>query len=66
MDLEVFYKVSGELVPVRIRAMRKDRKSEREGLERLKKTNQRKRGDKMVSALQSAYNGAHLKTKRGF
>jgi hypothetical protein len=56
MDLEVFYKVSGELVPVRICAMRKDRKSEREGLERLKKTNQRKRGEKAVSALQSAYN----------
>jgi hypothetical protein len=56
MDLEVFYKTDGKLVPVRICATRKDKDSERSGLERIEKTNRRKRGDKAVSGLQSAYN----------
>jgi hypothetical protein len=55
-DLEVFYKTGGKLVPVRICAMRKDKDSERAGLARLEKTNQRKRGEKAVSDLQSVYN----------
>jgi len=55
-DLDVFYKAGGKLVPVRICAMRKDGNSEREGIERIKKTNQRKYGDKTASGLQSAYN----------
>jgi hypothetical protein len=55
-DFNVFYKSCGKLVPVRICATRKGRDSERAGFARLEKTNHRKRGDKTVSDLQSAYN----------
>jgi hypothetical protein len=55
-DLEVFYKSNGKLVPLRIRAVRKSKSSEREGLARLKHGNQRKRQGREVSKVQAMYN----------
>jgi hypothetical protein len=55
-SFEVLYLHKGEYVPLRICATRKDRESERAGLKRLKKTNQRKKQGAEVSELQSAYN----------
>jgi hypothetical protein len=48
--------INGRYEPVRICALRKDTGSERSGLKRLKKENQRKRGGKLVSELQKGYN----------
>jgi hypothetical protein len=55
-SFEVMYLHEGSYVPLRICAMRKDHNSERAGLKRLKKTNQRKHQGAEVSKLQSAYN----------
>jgi hypothetical protein len=55
-DLEVFYKLNGKLVPLRICAIRKDKSSEREGLDRLKKENQKKKQSREVSKVQAEYN----------
>jgi hypothetical protein len=55
-SFEVRYLHDGEYMPLRICAMKKDRDSERAGLKRLKKTNQRKKQGAEVSELQSAYN----------
>jgi hypothetical protein len=52
----VYYQCGGEYKPVRICVIRKDRGSERTGLERIAKTNQRKKGKKAVSEAQSEYN----------
>jgi hypothetical protein len=49
-------RINGSYEPVRICAMRKDKGSERAGMKRLVKTNQRKKGGKAVSALQREYN----------
>ena len=48
--------INGRYEPVRICAIRKDRESEEAGLKRLSKTNQRKKGNKEVSALQKENN----------
>ena len=48
--------INGQDVPLRICAVRKDILKEWEGMQRLKKENQRKRGGKPVSALQEEYN----------
>ena len=48
--------IDGQYEPVRFCALRKDEDSERKGLKRLTKTNQRKRGGKAVSELQQEYN----------
>jgi hypothetical protein len=55
-DLEVFYQLHGKLVPLRICAVRKNKSSERKGLERLKHENQRKRQGREVSKVQALYN----------
>jgi hypothetical protein len=52
----VYYRCGGEYKPVRICVIRKDRTSERTGLERIAKTSQRKKGKKAVSEAQSEYN----------
>ena len=46
----------GEYVPVRVCALRKDEDSERKGMKKMIKTNQRKLGGKPVSELQQGYN----------
>jgi hypothetical protein len=46
----------GELRSVRLCAYRKDRESEREGLEAIRKTNARKHGGKAITKKQRAYN----------
>jgi IS4 transposase len=48
--------IDGRYEPVRICALRKDKESERKGLKRLTKENQRKRGGKAVSRLQRENN----------
>jgi hypothetical protein len=48
--------INGRYEPVRICAMRKDKGSEKAGLKRLKKENQRKRGGKPISELQRESN----------
>lgn len=48
--------INDQYEPVRICVMRKDKASERKGLKRLKKENQRKRGGKPVSELQQESN----------
>jgi hypothetical protein len=48
--------INGRYEPVRVCAMRKDWDSERKGMKRLVKANQRKRGGKPVSELQSENN----------
>lgn len=53
---EVYCRIEGEVVPLRICALRKDGDSERAGLKRLRRTNQRKRGGKGVSKEQEEYN----------
>jgi hypothetical protein len=55
-DFEVYYRWQGEYIPLRVCGMRKDRTSERAGLKRLTKENQRKRQGKEVSKKQKAYN----------
>jgi hypothetical protein len=55
-SFEVRYLHKGEYVPLRVCTTRKDRDSERAGLKRLKKTNQRKKQGAEVSKLQSDYN----------
>jgi hypothetical protein len=56
-SLEARYLHNEEYEAVRICAVRKDHDSERAGLKRLKRENQRKKHGAEVSALQSAYNG---------
>jgi hypothetical protein len=51
-----YYLSKGEYKPVSICVMKKDRSSERAGLERIEKTNRRKHGGKESSPLQSEYN----------
>ncbi|MDR3161281.1 MAG: hypothetical protein LBU28_06670 [Spirochaetaceae bacterium] len=55
-SIAVSYRVPGEEKPIRICVLRKDRASEEAGLERLKRTKQRKQHGEPVSALQEAYN----------
>jgi IS4 transposase len=56
VDMRVWCLIEGEYKPVRLCVLRKDSDSERKGLKRLKKENQRKRGGKPVSELQSENN----------
>jgi len=51
-DMKVKCRINDRYETVRVCALRKDRDSERAGLKRLKKENQRKRGGKAVSGLQ--------------
>jgi hypothetical protein len=53
---KVYYKKDGELKGLRIRAARKDEKSEEAGIKRIKKENQRKRGGREASAGRIEYN----------
>jgi IS4 transposase len=55
-DMRVQCRINDRYEPVRICALRKDRDSERAGLKRLKKENQRKQGGKAVTKLQRAGN----------
>ena len=55
-DTAAWCKINGSFEPVRVCALRKDKDSERKGIKRLVKTNQRKQGGKPVSALQQEYN----------
>jgi hypothetical protein len=55
-DLEVFYKLKEKLVPLRICAIRKDKSSEREGLDRLKQENRKTKQGREVSKVQAEYN----------
>jgi len=55
-DIYVQCMVDGRYEPVRICALRKDSDSERVGIQRLKKENQRKRGGKPVSETQGENN----------
>jgi len=55
-DMRVKCLISGRYEAVRICALRKDKDSERIGLKRLKKTNQRKNGGKAVTGLQQENN----------
>ena len=55
-DITVKYIINGRYEPVRICAMRKDKDSERAGLKRLVKENQRKRGGRPVSKAQQESN----------
>lgn len=48
--------LNGEKIPVRICAVRKDKRNEQLGMERLKRTKGCKRGLNLVSALQAEYN----------
>ena len=48
--------INGQYEPIRICALRKDQESERKGLKRLKKENQRKQGGKPVTELQEEGN----------
>jgi len=51
-DMQVKCRINEQYEPIRICALRKDQDSERTGLKRLTKENQRKRGGKEVSELQ--------------
>jgi len=55
-DISAQCLVNGEYEPVRVCALRKDAGSERAGVKRLKKENQRKRGGKPVSEAQGENN----------
>ena len=55
-DIKVQCVINGRYEPVRICALRKDRDSERKGIKRLTKENQRKKGGKPVSELQQENN----------
>jgi hypothetical protein len=55
-SVQVYYRVDGQDIPLRVRAMRKDQDSERTGLERLTTTKQRKKHGEPVSDLRRAYN----------
>jgi hypothetical protein len=55
-SFEIYYRRGDEYVPLRVCGMRKDRDSERAGLKRLTKINQRKRQGRVVSDAQSKYN----------
>jgi hypothetical protein len=55
-DIKAKCIINGQYEPVRICAIRKDKDSERTGLKRLKKENQRKRGGTPVSKLQRESN----------
>jgi len=55
-DMRVKCLINGRYEPVRVCALRKDQGSERAGLKRLAKTNQRKSGGKAVSELQRENN----------
>jgi hypothetical protein len=55
-DIQAYYVINGEYRPVRVCALRKDRRSERAGIKRLAHDNQRKRGGREVSKLQRENN----------
>jgi hypothetical protein len=55
-SITVSGKIGGKMVPLRICGLRKDGDSGRKGLERLKKTNQRKRQGKDVREKQGEWN----------
>jgi len=55
-DLKANILIDNKYVPIRICALRKDEESERKGLKRLTKINQRKSGGKPVTELQSENN----------
>ena len=55
-DMRVKCRINDRYEAVRICALRKDQSSERAGLKRLKKTNQRKKGGRAVSGLQQENN----------
>jgi len=55
-EITAWCMINGQYEAVRICALRKDTDSERKGLKRLVKTNQRKSGGKPVSKLQQEYN----------
>jgi hypothetical protein len=55
-SIAVYGKIEGELVPLRLCGLRKDGDSERKGLKRLKKENQRKQQGKEVSEKQEEWN----------
>jgi hypothetical protein len=55
-SIVVYGKIGGELVPLRLCGLRKDGDSERKGLKRLKKENQRKQQGKEVSEKQAEWN----------
>ena len=55
-DINVKCVINGREEPIRICALRKDRESERKGIKRLTKENQRKQGGKPVSDLQRENN----------
>jgi hypothetical protein len=55
-SIPVYCRIEGAEVPMRICVVRKDRDSERAGLKRLKRTNQRKRGGKGAITEQEEYN----------
>jgi len=55
-DITAQCSINGQYEPIRICALRKDADSERRGLQRLKKENQRKQGGKPVSELQRESN----------
>jgi len=55
-DFKAYIVVGNNYIPIRVCALRKDEESERKGLKRLAKTNQRKKGGKPVTELQSENN----------
>jgi IS4 transposase len=55
-EMQVKCRINGQYEPVRICALRKDEGSEKAGLQRLKKENQRKKGGKEVTDLQRENN----------
>jgi hypothetical protein len=56
VDIRALWLNNGKYEPIRICAVRKDRESERVGLKRLAKTNQRKKGGKAVTGEQRENN----------
>jgi hypothetical protein len=55
-EIRGYCMIDGNYEPIRICALRKDKDSERKGMKKLEKINQRKRGGKPVSELQEGYN----------
>jgi hypothetical protein len=55
-DIKAYCIIDGRYEPIRICALRKDERSERAGMKRLKKDNQRKRGGMPLSELQKENN----------
>ncbi|GMO40168.1 MAG: hypothetical protein Pg6C_00920 [Treponemataceae bacterium] len=51
----LYYEQEGEYKPLRFCVLRKTKEAEEKGLEALRKTRIRKRGDKNLSAAQTAY-----------